>query len=42
MTIKKLNSNNDNDKKLVNDYWTKTNKGNKVEGRPLEDFTYYF
>ena len=42
MTIKKLNNNNDNDKKLVNDYWTKTNKGNKVEGKSLEEFTYYY
>ena len=42
MTIKNLNSDNDNDRQLVNDYWTKNNEGNKVEGRPLEDFTYYF
>ena len=41
MTIKKLNSNNNNDKKLV-DYWTKTNKGNNVEGKSLEEFTYFY
>ena len=42
MTIKNLNSDNNNDRQLVNDYWTKINKGNKVDGKVLEDFTYYF
>ena len=42
MTMKKLNSNNNDDKILVNDYWTKVNKGNKVDGRALNEYTYYF
>ena len=42
LTITNLNSDNDNDRQLVNDYWTKSNKGNKVDGRVLEDFTFYF
>ena len=41
MTIKNLKSDNDNDRKLVNDYWTKTNKGDKVDEKVLEDFSYY-
>jgi len=42
MTMKKLNSNNNNDKQLVNDYWTNVNKGNKVDGRALGSYSYYF
>lgn len=42
LTIKKLNFDNNNDKQLVNEYWTKTNKGNKVDGRALADFTYFW
>ena len=42
LTIKKLNFNNNNDKQLVNDYWTKTNKGNKVDGGALADFSYFW
>lgn len=42
MTMRKLNSNNNNDKQLVNDYWTKVNKGNKVDGRALGSYSYYF
>ena len=42
MTIKKLNCNNNNDRNLVNDYWTKINRGNKVEGKYLEEFTYFY
>ena len=41
LTIKKL-TNDNNDKNLVNEYWTKTNKGNKVDGRALADFTYFW
>ena len=41
MTITKLNSDNNDDRKLVNEYWTKVNKGNKVNGRNLVEFTYY-
>ena len=42
LTIKNLKFDNNNDKKLVNEYWTKTNKGNKVDGRALADFTYFW
>jgi len=42
LTIKKLNFDNNNDKQLVNEYWTKTNKGNKVDGRVLADFSYFW
>ena len=41
MTITKLNSNNNNDRQLVNEYWTKVNKGNKVDGRALAEFSYF-
>jgi len=41
MTITKLNSNNNNDRQLVNEYWTKVNKGNKVDGRTLAEFSYF-
>ena len=41
MTIKKLNSKNDNDKQIVNDYWTKINKGENVDGRKLAEFSYF-
>lgn len=42
MTIKRLNSNNNNDKQLIKEYWTKVKKGNKVDGKPLAEFSYYF
>ena len=42
LTVKNLKSDNNNDKQLVNEYWTKTNKGNKVDGRALADFTYFW
>ena len=41
MTIKELKSDNDKDRQLVNDFWTKANKGNKVDDKNLEDFTYF-
>ena len=41
MTITKLNSNNNNDRQLVSEYWTKVNKGNKVDGRALAEFSYF-
>ena len=41
MKIKNLKSDNNNDKRLINDYWTKINKGNKVEGKALAEFTYF-
>jgi len=42
LTVKNLKPDNNNDKQLVNEYWTKTNKGNKVDGRALADFTYFW
>ena len=42
LTIKNLRFDNNNDKQLVNEYWTKTNKGNKVDGRALADFAYFW
>ena len=41
MTMKKLNTNNNEDRKLISDYWTKVNKGNKVDGRALATYTYF-
>ena len=41
MTIKNLKCDNEKDRQLVNDYWTKINKGNKVDEKILEDFSYY-
>ena len=41
MTIKKLNCKNDKDKQLVNDYLTKINKGENVDGRKLAEFSYF-
>ena len=41
LTIKELKFDNNNDRQLISDYWTKVNIGNKVNGRALEDFTYY-
>ena len=40
MTIKKLNIKNESDKQLIRDYWTKINKGEKVDGRTLVEFSY--
>jgi elongation factor 1-gamma len=42
LTVKNLKFDNNNDKQLINEYWTKTNKGNKVDGRALADFTYFW
>ena len=42
MTIKNLKSDNNNDKQIVNEYWTKTNKNDKVEGREVTEFIYYY
>ena len=35
MTIRKLDINKEVDKQLVNDYWTKLNETDQVEGMPL-------
>ena len=42
LKIRKLNSANDVDKKLVEDYWTKSNKGDKVDERKVEECTYFY
>jgi elongation factor 1-gamma len=42
IAIKNLKSDNNNDKELIKEYWTKINKKNRVEGRELADFTYYY
>ena len=42
LKIRKLNSANDVDKKLVEDYWTKFNKGDKVDERKVEECTYFY
>ena len=42
LTIKKLGSDNDKDKKLIEDYWTKCNKGDKVDDRKVEECTYFY
>ena len=41
LKIRKLNSANDVDKKLVEDYWTKCNKGDKVDERKVEEISYF-
>ena len=42
LTIKKINCANDNDKRLVEDYWTKIKKGDKVDDRKVEECTYFY
>ena len=42
MTIKNVKNDNNNDKQIVNKYWTKTNKNDKVEGSEVADFTCYY
>ena len=41
LSIKKLDCKNDKDKKLVEEYWTKCNKGDKVDERKVEDISYF-
>ena len=41
MTIKKLDENKPEDKKLVEDYWTKLNETDEVEGRKWADVEYF-
>ena len=41
LTIKQLSNENDKDKKLVEDYWTKCNKGDKVDEKKVEEVTYF-
>ena len=41
LSIKKLDCKNDKDKKLVEEYWTKCNKGDKVNERKVEEISYF-
>ena len=41
LSIKKLDCKNDKDKKLVEEYWTKCNKGDKVDERKVEEISYF-
>ena len=41
LSIKKLNSEDVKDRKLVEDYWTKVNKGDKVDEKKVEETTYF-
>ena len=41
MTIRKLDENKPEDKKLVEDYWTKLNETDEVEGRKCADVEYF-
>lgn len=41
LSIKKLDCKNDKDKKLVEEYWTKCNKGDKVYERKVEEISYF-
>ena len=41
LNIKKLDCKNDKDKKLVEEYWTKCNKGDKVDERKVEEISYF-
>ena len=42
LTIKKLDSDDDKDKKLIEDYWIKSNKGDNVDERKVEECTYFY
>ena len=41
LSIKKLDCKNGKDKKLVEEYWTKCNKGDKVDERKVEEISYF-
>ena len=41
MTIRKLDISKEEDKQLVNDYWTKVNETDEVEGRLAADVEYF-
>jgi len=41
LVLKKLDCKNDKDKKLVEEYWTKCNKGDKVDERKVEEISYF-
>ena len=42
LKIRKLNSDNDKDKKLVEEFWTKCNKGDKVDEKKVEECNYFY
>ena len=42
LKIRKLNSANDNDKKLVEEFWTKCNKGDKINKKKVEECNYFY
>ena len=41
ITFKKLDTNNENDRQLIHDYWTKLNETDEVEGRKCADVEYF-
>ena len=41
ITFTKLSNNNNKDRKLVHDYWTKLDKNDEVEGRKCADVNYF-
>ena len=41
LSIKKLDCKNGKDKKLVEEYWIKCNKGDKVDERKVEEISYF-
>ena len=42
LKIRKLKSDNDTDKKLVEEFWTKCNKGDFVDEKKVEECTYFY
>ena len=42
LKIKKLRNENDQDKKLIEDYWTKCKKGDKVDDKKVEEVTFFY
>jgi elongation factor 1-gamma len=42
LKIRKLKSDNDTDKKLVEEFWTKCNKGDLVDEKKVEECTYFY
>ena len=41
ITFRKLDTNNEEDRKLIHDYWTKLNEDQEVEGRKCADVEYF-
>lgn len=42
LKIRKLKNDNDLDRKLVEEFWTKCNKGHKVDEKKVEECTYFY